>query len=132
MLACDIQHVSAGVLLHHLEVHIGIVVLITNKPDAIDTAFQRRIRFSLTFPMPDAALRYDFILHNSFFHQSHVNTHLLAELSCTFQHLAVSTWFDCMVKWWSTACVYSLASDKFMWCSFKIMQKTVSAGKTSC
>ena len=48
---------TAGVLLHHLETHIGIVVLITNKPDAIDTAFQRRIRFSMTFPMPDAPLR---------------------------------------------------------------------------
>ncbi len=47
----------AGVLLHHLETHIGIVVLITNKPEAIDTAFQRRIRFSMTFPMPDAPLR---------------------------------------------------------------------------
>ena len=47
-----------GVLLHHLETHIGIVVLITNKPEAIDTAFQRRIRFSMTFPMPDASLRY--------------------------------------------------------------------------
>lgn len=47
----------AGVLLHHLETHIGIVVLITNKPEAIDTAFQRRIRFSMTVPMPDAALR---------------------------------------------------------------------------
>jgi len=46
-----------GVLLHHLETHIGIVVLITNKPEAIDTAFQRRIRFSMTFPMPDAPLR---------------------------------------------------------------------------
>ena len=48
----------AGVLLHHLETHIGIVVLITNKPDAIDTAFQRRIRFSMSFPMPDSALRW--------------------------------------------------------------------------
>lgn len=48
---------DVGVLLHHLETHIGIVVLITNKPEAIDTAFQRRIRFSMTFPMPDAALR---------------------------------------------------------------------------
>jgi SpoVK/Ycf46/Vps4 family AAA+-type ATPase len=45
------------VLLHHLETHIGIVVLITNKPEAIDSAFQRRIRFSMTFPMPDAPLR---------------------------------------------------------------------------
>ena len=44
-------------LLHHLETHIGIVVLITNKPEAIDTAFQRRIRFSMTFPMPDAPHR---------------------------------------------------------------------------
>ncbi|DBB01935.1 hypothetical protein WJX77_010097 [Trebouxia sp. C0004] len=48
---------DVGVLLHHLETHIGIVVLITNKPDAIDSAFQRRIRFSMTFPMPDAPLR---------------------------------------------------------------------------
>ncbi|KAL3158744.1 hypothetical protein ABBQ32_011472 [Trebouxia sp. C0010 RCD-2024] len=48
---------DVGVLLHHLETHIGIVVLITNKPEAIDTAFQRRIRFSMTVPMPDAALR---------------------------------------------------------------------------
>ena len=48
---------GAGVLLHHLETHIGIVILITNKPEALDTAFQRRIRFSVAFPMPDAQLR---------------------------------------------------------------------------
>ena len=56
-LMLKLLHGHTGVLLHHLETHIGIVVLITNKPDAIDTAFQRRIRFSMTFPMPDAALR---------------------------------------------------------------------------
>ena len=54
---CQSADCSAGVLLYHLEAHTGITILITNKPDAIDSAFQRRITFSLEFPMPDAALR---------------------------------------------------------------------------
>ncbi|GFR47899.1 hypothetical protein Agub_g9646, partial [Astrephomene gubernaculifera] len=48
---------DVGVLLYHLEVHPGIVVLITNQPAALDRAFSRRIRFMLAFQMPDAALR---------------------------------------------------------------------------
>mmetsp|Transcript_18421 Transcript_18421/g.55530 ORF Transcript_18421/g.55530 Transcript_18421/m.55530 type:complete len:1186 (-) Transcript_18421:1035-4592(-) len=48
---------DVGILLHHLENHIGIVVLITNKPSSLDSAFQRRIRFELKFEMPPPPLR---------------------------------------------------------------------------
>ena len=48
---------DVGILLHHLENHIGIVVLITNRPSSLDSAFQRRIRFELKFEMPPPSLR---------------------------------------------------------------------------
>ncbi len=48
---------DVGILLHHLENHIGIVVLITNRPSSLDSAFHRRIRFELKFEMPPSSLR---------------------------------------------------------------------------
>ena len=79
--------VPVGVLLHHLETHIGIVVLITNKPDAIDTAFQRRIRFSMSFPMPDAALR---SVKTSLATGTFVHAY-----GWLFAHSSVSPWLEC-------------------------------------
>ena len=35
----------------------GIVILATNRPGALDPAFERRIRYRLEFPLPDAAER---------------------------------------------------------------------------
>ena len=48
---------NVGVLLHHMETFSGIVVAITNRFVQIDTAFHRRFKFILEFPMPDAATR---------------------------------------------------------------------------
>lgn len=35
----------------------GISILTTNKPENIDEAFKRRLRFDIEFPLPDAAQR---------------------------------------------------------------------------
>jgi len=48
---------NVGVLLHHMETFGGIVVAITNRYTQIDTAFHRRFKFILDFPMPDAETR---------------------------------------------------------------------------
>ena len=41
-------------LLQRLEDYDGVIILTTNYPDSIDTAFLRRIRFKSTFPAPEA------------------------------------------------------------------------------
>ena len=48
---------QVNVLLRELERHDGIVILTTNRPHDLDTAFQRRIRYHVNFPLPDAAIR---------------------------------------------------------------------------
>lgn len=50
-------NLEVNYLLQRLENFEGISVLTTNFPSSIDEAFQRRIRFKLSFPMPDAAMR---------------------------------------------------------------------------
>jgi SpoVK/Ycf46/Vps4 family AAA+-type ATPase len=44
-------------LLLEMEKFDGIVILATNRPGALDPAFERRIRYRLEFPLPDAAER---------------------------------------------------------------------------
>ncbi|MBM5813126.1 MAG: AAA family ATPase, partial [Gammaproteobacteria bacterium] len=45
------------VLLGLLERHDGVVLLATNRPQALDKALARRVGWSLAFPIPDSALR---------------------------------------------------------------------------
>jgi ATP-dependent 26S proteasome regulatory subunit len=40
-----------------MEAYRGLAILTTNLKAALDTAFQRRLRFVIQFPFPDAALR---------------------------------------------------------------------------
>ena len=50
-------NIEVGYLLQRIEAYQGLAVLTTNLKSAIDTAFQRRLRFTVHFPFPDAALR---------------------------------------------------------------------------
>jgi SpoVK/Ycf46/Vps4 family AAA+-type ATPase/ribosomal protein S13 len=47
-------NLEVNYLLQRLEEHEGLVILTTNFPDSIDTAFMRRIRFKPHFPPPEA------------------------------------------------------------------------------
>ncbi len=46
-------NLEVNYLLQRLEEHDGVVILTTNHPDSIDSAFMRRIRFKPQFPAPD-------------------------------------------------------------------------------
>ncbi len=48
---------AVNVLLGELERHNDLVLLATNRPDALDPALDRRLTYQLTFPHPDAELR---------------------------------------------------------------------------
>ena len=48
---------QVNVLLTQLEKFDGVVLMATNRPDAFDSAFQRRIRFHIQFLMPDIQTR---------------------------------------------------------------------------
>jgi hypothetical protein len=50
-------NIEVGYLLQRIEAYQGLAVLTTNLKSAIDTAFQRRLRFTVHFPFPDASLR---------------------------------------------------------------------------
>jgi SpoVK/Ycf46/Vps4 family AAA+-type ATPase len=50
-------NLEVNYLLQRLEEHDGMVILTTNYPDAIDTAFMRRIRFKPDFPSPEVEER---------------------------------------------------------------------------
>jgi AAA+ superfamily predicted ATPase len=53
------RYANLGVnfLLQQIEDYQGISILTTNKPESIDEAFKRRLRFDIEFPLPDAAQR---------------------------------------------------------------------------
>lgn len=53
------RYANLGVnfLLQQIEDYPGISILTTNKPENIDDAFKRRLRFNIEFPLPDAAQR---------------------------------------------------------------------------
>lgn len=50
-------NLEVNFLLQRLEEYSGVSILTTNAPQGIDEAFQRRIRFKIDFPKPDAELR---------------------------------------------------------------------------
>ena len=50
-------NIEIGYLLQRVETYRGLVILTTNQPQSLDTAFSRRIRFTIQFPFPDVAQR---------------------------------------------------------------------------
>jgi SpoVK/Ycf46/Vps4 family AAA+-type ATPase len=50
-------NIEVSYLLQRMESYPGLAILTTNLKNSIDTAFQRRIRFAIQFPFPDAAQR---------------------------------------------------------------------------
>ncbi len=50
-------NIEIGYLLQRMEAYQGLAVLTTNLKSTMDKAFQRRLRFIVSFPFPDAAQR---------------------------------------------------------------------------
>jgi hypothetical protein len=50
-------NIEVGYLLQRMESFQGLAILTTNYKSSLDKAFQRRLRFSVDFPFPDAAQR---------------------------------------------------------------------------
>jgi hypothetical protein len=50
-------NIEINYLLQRLEVYRGLAILATNMKNALDSAFTRRLRFSVTFPFPSAPER---------------------------------------------------------------------------
>ncbi|MDB5970546.1 MAG: putative ATPase, family [Hydrocarboniphaga sp.] len=50
-------NIEVSYLLQRMEAHRGLSILTTNLKTALDTAFQRRLRFVVQFPFPDAPQR---------------------------------------------------------------------------
>jgi hypothetical protein len=50
-------NIEVGYLLQRMEAYQGLAVLTTNLRSSMDKAFQRRLRFTVHFPFPDAAQR---------------------------------------------------------------------------
>jgi len=50
-------NIEVSYLLQRMEAYRGLAILTTNLKGAIDVAFQRRLRFVVQFPFPDAVLR---------------------------------------------------------------------------
>lgn len=50
-------NIEVSYLLQRMECYPGLAILTTNLKSSLDTAFQRRIRFVVQFPFPDAAQR---------------------------------------------------------------------------
>jgi hypothetical protein len=50
-------NVEVSYLLQRMEAYRGLAILTTNMKSALDSAFQRRLRFVVQFPFPDAAQR---------------------------------------------------------------------------
>src|SRR5208283_4292440 len=50
-------NIEVGYLLQRMEAYQGLAILTTNLKSSLDKAFQRRLRFSVNFPFPDAAQR---------------------------------------------------------------------------
>jgi hypothetical protein len=50
-------NIEVGYLLQRMEEYQGLAILTTNLKSALDTSFQRRLRFMVNFPFPDAAQR---------------------------------------------------------------------------
>lgn len=52
-------NLETNYLLQRLEVYAGILIVTTNAPERIDSAFARRMDVTLEFPLPDADTRFD-------------------------------------------------------------------------
>ncbi|MGH8630771.1 MAG: ATP-binding protein, partial [Burkholderiales bacterium] len=52
-------NIEVSYLLQRMEAYSGLAILTTNHKAALDSAFQRRLRFSVHFPFPDQAQRED-------------------------------------------------------------------------
>ena len=50
-------NIEVGYLLQRMEAYQGLAILTTNLKSSMDTAFQRRLRFTINFPFPDAEQR---------------------------------------------------------------------------
>ncbi|HEU0297982.1 MAG TPA: ATP-binding protein [Longimicrobium sp.] len=50
-------NIEVSYLLQRMEAYRGLAILTTNQKQALDTAFQRRLRFVVSFPFPDAEQR---------------------------------------------------------------------------
>jgi ATPase family associated with various cellular activities (AAA) len=50
-------NIEVGYLLQRMESYQGLAILTTNLKSSLDRAFQRRLRFTVTFPFPDATHR---------------------------------------------------------------------------
>src|SRR5208282_862105 len=50
-------NIEVSYLLQRMEAYQGLAILTTNLKSALDRAFQRRLRFSVNFPFPDARQR---------------------------------------------------------------------------
>jgi hypothetical protein len=50
-------NIEIGYLLQRMEAYQGLAILTTNLKSSMDTAFQRRLRFTINFPFPDATQR---------------------------------------------------------------------------
>jgi SpoVK/Ycf46/Vps4 family AAA+-type ATPase len=50
-------NIEVGYLLQKMEAYQGLAILTTNLKSVMDPAFQRRLRFTVNFPFPDAAQR---------------------------------------------------------------------------
>jgi len=50
-------NIEVSYLLQRIETFRGLVILTTNQPQSLDSAFARRIRFTVQFPFPDATQR---------------------------------------------------------------------------
>jgi hypothetical protein len=50
-------NIEVSYLLQRMEAYRGLAILTTNHKTALDTAFQRRLRFVVHFPFPDASQR---------------------------------------------------------------------------
>ncbi len=50
-------NIEVGYLLQRMEAYQGLAILTTNLKGSLDRAFQRRLRFTVNFPFPDAAQR---------------------------------------------------------------------------
>ena len=50
-------NIEVGYLLQRMEAYQGLAILTTNLKSSLDKAFQRRLRFTVNFPFPDATQR---------------------------------------------------------------------------
>ena len=50
-------NIEVSYLLQRMESYRGLAILTTNMPDALDSAFKRRLRFIIEFPFPDVGQR---------------------------------------------------------------------------